>query len=676
MIHMNRKLLMLPAVFLLLAASAQGTPILSIPSVYNFPDGLRMMLGSTGLPGSSAMTVKGSTSKSSGSFTLSSTGVDTLDVSPLSGTVSAKYKKSISFSFGWADTSTAGARSGEITLGGNWADPNHDELTVEGAVLENRPLDVESIGADYAPARIMVNSKLIQTITSGGGDDTESTRVDTVKNGKITQSKNGLTVSYANPRNLIATFDAADQTADIAAKFSKTGHYEGSVDLVSSYSSKCGSSSKGLLTDGEDKSVGAKVQPVVLSYNVQVLEQRKLQVKKGTLNFGDVLKGATVSGYYVVDTKNRIADDDHLTRVLVAPGGTALGGGELIVEETEISGAGRNVPILISGTLTEYNSRLRVAGKTPVVTAEDASVGDTHKYQPLTFSYSANVGIAKLGKKKTEFGGTVLKASVLAGSTMESLSSKVDPCGTLVKNWTLAEDIGPVSSSLKSWGKWDKWGRCGWLEEMCFYKNMYGVVGSEAEIVTSTALSSDTVVSMTWRARTPGEAFSPKATTLPDPSMPSDSKWLTSDVVKIGGITSDTTYALQMTFDNRINLALDFPNGSIDEELQSLYIAQYNTTTAKWEKAGTGVGVLESLADFLAAHSNLEDVVGSWGVDPASKTDPHGIGRSWVIVAGGGSGIFAVVPEPSTLVLLAIAGISFSGYRLRQRRKSKSSNSL
>ena len=241
-------------------------------------------------------------------------------------------------------------------------------------------------------------------------------------------------------------------------------------------------------------------------------------------------------------------------------------------------------------------------------------------------------------------------------------------------------------------------------------KRLYGLVGSEATIADSTNLPTDTDVTMEWRARTKGEAdnVTNPTTKLPvkDPTTPDGADWLTSDVVKIGGIGSGSVYALQMTFDNRINEALDQGGAiatlahnsgaaaAVHAERDGLYIAEAVlttsgsvTTAAKWTKpADIALGskaelnVDMSLADFLASKLNgtttLADLVGSWGLDDAAQSPAHpygvnstGQGYSWAIVAGGGSGIFAVVPEPTSLALLITAGLGLAIYGLRRLRK-------
>ena len=74
-----------------------------------------------------------------------------------------------------------------------------------------------------------------------------------------------------------------------------------------------------------------------------------------------------------------------------------------------------------------------------------------------------------------------------------------------------------------------------------------------------------------------------------------------------------------------------------------------------------------SWANFLTANpglnsSNLNDYLGSRGVDQASNT-------VWAIIDHNSE--FAVIPEPSTLVLGGLAMLGFAGVGLRRRRQVK-----
>jgi hypothetical protein len=221
--------------------------------------------------------------------------------------------------------------------------------------------------------------------------------------------------------------------------------------------------------------------------------------------------------------------------------------------------------------------------------------------------------------------------------------------------------------------------------------NLFGVVGSEAKIVDSyyagTGTSPAGTVQMQWRARTKDEAHalvknaSGKWVTgsLPGVGLP-DPTWLTSDVVKIGGtaITADTYYVLQMTFDNRINLSFDGPTaGTIEKEWKNMYIVQLKESgnTEKWHPAeghkgtghfyteaadlggGDGVTLDDFLESAIAQGKTLNQLVGEWGVNAKTQT-------SWAIVRG--TGIFAVVPEPTVVLMLVSATLGAMTYGWRR----------
>jgi hypothetical protein len=540
-------------------------------------------------------------------------------------------------------------------------------------VVDNRVLNVTALGTLASPVRVMAKRALITTINSGvnplvDSDDT-ATRVKTVVNGKVTDGK--ATVTYASSLyqpggTVLPTFNGEGQSAGLAVTFANTGHYAGTINLapvppvpgVINWN-------RPLLGDGEDPSVGATVQPANLTYDVNVLQPRRLRTITNKLDLGNVLLGADIAANFTVTSANQNPSAEATTKVRVAPGGMSLG--QLTAAETPVAAGGAvNVPL--TGKLTNYGV-VSMSAKLPVVTGEDASVQDYSSYKGVSVKYKANVGLAKVGTGTPAFGigETVLSAKVVAGSSMTNLSSKVNPKGTLAANPTPAASVtGPWSLPTSK---------------------LYGTVGSEAMIVSSTPLASDATVTMQWRKRTPGEAH---AYGVVDPTLPSECSWLASDVVKIGGIASSVDYALQMSFDNRINLALNM-GGSLATDYPGLFLAQYNTTTSHWVKASDMVtagsyaekGVFESFSDFLAgaysAHPTLTlaDLLGSWGVDPS--TTSTGTGHSWAIVQG--SGIFAVdpdpsaagmigaVPEPSALVLMISAvAVFLLGYGIMRRR--------
>jgi hypothetical protein len=145
--------------------------------------------------------------------------------------------------------------------------------------------------------------------------------------------------------------------------------------------------------------------------------------------------------------------------------------------------------------------------------------------------------------------------------------------------------------------------------------------------------------------------------------------WLSSDVVRVGGVPADTAYAIQMTFDERINQSFD---GSAANPDNNKIVTLDAGSQAGWTNVAH-VGVQhrdESLQVFITAQIaadegwTFEDSLGAWGVDKAS-------GKAWAIVKGG-TGVFAVVPEPATIVMMLSATLGAMAYGFRRwSRKSQ-----
>ncbi len=615
-------------------------PQLALPTTFN---DLRILQGSTTKPGRSTINIV-SPGTYGTTYSLSS---PTVSVAPTTGTVPANSTTAIRINLGWNDIWTRGSRTGTLTLT-NIDDPsdlNNHTMAVSGAVVANRFLSVDAVGSGGQTTRLVKNSKYVTSIRSGSnplndGDDV-ATRVNTVATGHLSSSL--YQVGYVGTP--LSQFNDVDQSAAISLKFRRPGLYEGALDLAPR-----------MLTSGEEKAVGAAVQSAMLFYKVNVVEPRKLSAMAGRVDFGNVLRGANVVGNFVVRTTNTYADSDHTSIVKVSPGGTPLG--DLTIAETLVAN-GPTTDVPISGKFTNYWSGV-VRGVVPVVSGEDAAVQDSTQYRGLGLSYRANVGIAKLGSSPLSFNlhETILSARVFSGETLAGLSSKVDPSKTLASN------ITPAS----------------WVREPTSLSGLYGGVGSEAVIVESTELTANSTVTMQWRRRMSSEANYPGV--MPTNLQPGS--WLVSDVVKIGGISDTTAYALEMSFDNRINLAFDGPvDGAVANKFPDLFLAQLDATDSMWKNAtdlravGSEAeqGVLQSLPDFLAGHAgvSLYELQGSWGVDPV--TSSTGLGHAWAIVAGSGifavdplgSGTFSSVPEPSAWALLLSAG-AFAYLWRKQRR--------
>jgi len=558
-----------------------------------------------------------------------------------------------------------------------------EDLNYSTDVLQNRQLTVENTGptpgdtsvsttlSSVAGPVVRVMDKTPYTITISNGTsplpDSEATRIN-LKSGSLSNSD--LTVKSTTK---LAVFDGGtgeDQTVTVT--FGATGAHSGSLDLTSGKSA--------LLVNGEAVSAGAAMQSENLNYNVVALEQRKLSVVSNSVTIGtgmpttmnNVLKGSYVG--FGVKSSNASPDSSHTTSVALAG---AVGGVAFLPTAATIVSSGPNATVY---GLTQYTTGSKaVSGTVGVQTAEALSVGDTKSYSPLTFKTPVlgNVGTATLGSSaaapptQTTFGPALIgfvpsgftlgsfaaSASASGTPTYSSMSSKVNPAGTLAGGST----------------------------------NYAGPVGSEAQILTSTRVAADTLVTMAWRQRNAYESGTSSTAPAGD-SLPGV-KYLTSDVVQVGmtASTSPLVYAMQMSFNQGINTNNDHGNTALTEfNNNSLYLAQLmpasGTNPGGWQNAVLGdtltaginakTHVNDSLADFLnqklaglapgsaAADQMLASLVGSWGVDTTND-------QAWAIIDHAGT--MAVVPEPATALLLLSAGGVMLWYR-RWRRRSGCAN--
>ena len=511
-----------------------------------------------------------------------------------------------------------------------------------------------------------MKSKTASTTTTLHEEVATGTVPTFTSTGKV--AKDTTKVTALLPSGL--TFTGTGLTGTVTVTAGAVGKVTGTLDI--------GNASKSVGLKGPTKTTFAEAK---MNYWINGLEQRKLKIEKSSLKLGAVLRGANIGsradGYYNAITKNKTPESATFVTTATTP--LTLGANTLSVGTQTITGTS-DVKLGVSGRLNSYAVKWAAKGEIGVTTAEASTVGDTAAYKNLKVAVAANVGIANKIAKTDDFAkATVLNATVNEGEKMGSyhveggkfvsdysLSSKVAKSESVAMGLAFETLAVPSLVTKNAKGKVSPSG----------LKNLFGIVGSEAEIVASnvrTSVGTDAgVISMQWRMRNANES---RGKTLSG-VLPTDSsaKWLTSDVVKISGTTASDIYALQMTFDNRINVAFEgTDNGSIDKQWQSLYIGQL--TGGKWTKAATGplsaVGHYSdatSLDAFLAANSTktLAELEGSWGVDKAAQ-------KSWAIVRGGGSGIFAVVPEPATIVMIlsATLGAMTYGWRRWSRKSSE-----
>jgi len=487
---------------------------------------------------------------------------------------------------------------------------------------------------------------------------------------------NGTTTSNSAANGFSATFSS-----------SASGPVSGTAAVAGS---------TGLFT-AETLASGTPTLPTLdVPYTATVLQQR--QVSGGpafTLPSaaGGFLYGATVpapSGYTVLSS----SDSNHVTSVYVTgsanavwTGDGATTVGQVTAGQTLVNSAGTTtvpVQILLEG-LGPYSGSASLS----VVTAESASVKDPGNYAPvgLTFNvtnvgYAATGGSAQSGGAVIQTFGAPLSAPVSAGARLATFSTDASRNFTGVPLTSIVASAGNAGANSTTTG----YNGTTRLDPTNPVNDPTGTgtVGSQCDILDSTMLSTSASITMAWRSRNTVENGS--MTQSSTEQLPPGVQWLTSDVVGIAGVPQGTTYALEMSFDDSINVLLDHPAGR-PTTIAGSYLAEMVTagSVSTWVNAAlvstagslAQSGVADSLTDFLAneyaAHSQmthdevLAALAGSWGVSlPAT---PGGKGTSWAIVNNGG-GDFAVVPEPSTFALLGAGIAGLFVYRARRKLRT------
>jgi hypothetical protein len=204
-------------------------------------------------------------------------------------------------------------------------------------------------------------------------------------------------------------------------------------------------------------------------------------------------------------------------------------------------------------------------------------------------------------------------------------------------------------------------------------------------------------VSMAWRTRTAAEAIGGPA--VYSPSLLKPTTGLVSDVLSLTGITAGAEAAGGITDPFVLELAFNpalTPKGGaklaglIANKL--IYMISLNSTTGLWDRAtidenfnnkvgmlDPSYGVNESFSAYLLANptlfptgtntpatvtaAELNNVMGAWGVD---TTTTPGVDMVWSVLNHNSQ--FAVVPEPSTLVLAAFGLMGLIGLRRRMKK--------
>ena len=518
-------------------------------------------------------------------------------------------------------------------------------------------------------------------VSSTGSHDTLSDLTMNAGTATGTGVAGSFTATNSSPVLFNGTTTTGALTVSATFSNSITGPINGSVSLPGN---------TGLFT-GETLAAGSPTLPsLVVPFTATVIEPRVLQpvTGGGTANAvelpfigGGYLLGTIVSvpSGYSVTSANANPDSDHTSSVNVlgqtvnsvsTTDGTTQVGKVTASRTTFNSGGAQSIALSIE--LDNYGPTSGSAGLN-VTTAEAASVQDNTAYAPLSvFYHVADVGCAATGgvdpiNAQNQLFGAQLTGVFSAGS---HLSSRVVATGNAGSNSIASAFDGSTLSKAS----------------IVDASNVTGTVGSDCDVIGGPTLSGSSLITMAWRARNAdenGSAFvnGNTASTNWSSVLPAGVPALTSDIAEISGMPVATAFAIQISYDDRINTFLNGSSGSATAEdayLVKLVNGKWvnavsdNLTTGGFAQTAVALP-LENVYDSsgnlitegfleqqLALGHTMDDLVGSWGVDVANQ-------ESWSIVNNGG-GDFAVVPEPSTFALLSAAAAGLLAYRIRRRQ--------
>ena len=424
----------------------------------------------------------------------------------------------------------------------------------------------------------------------------------------FTASASGTGYGLSTTGNLAATNSG---NFSIANGFNSTslavGSYTGTITVTGTNSTLAGAAVNSATT--------ATVTVNVLDHSNASLNSTANQTTE-TINFGNVLVGATVpSQSFTIYNRAANTTAADTANLKLTTGFTTTGDGALTTNLSTFNGLTPNNGNTFTASLNT-SSNTTTGIKTVAMSAsqltDDSPLpgAGNNNNGALTITLDANVGNATADKSNspTSF-GIALTAPIAQNASYANLAST-------------------VMATSGSGG--------------------FGMVGSTATILAGTNSSGGSqTVSMAWRTQTLEERTSPM---------------LLSDVVQLSGMTLDGTsqtspFVLEMTYNPSL-LPLGEGSQGLWASERLIYLGWLDN--GAWVNAVSG-NFGSSNDTFVGVGPwNNDTTLGDWGVNTVNDT-------VWAVVNH--NSVFAVVPEPSTLLLLgvAIGLLGFAWWRRRSR---------
>ena len=391
---------------------------------------VRVMAGTSSTPTSLTISNSG---VDSANYTLGSSGTNAVALSSTTGTVAATSSDS-SISVGWADTATAGARSGSIAIT-NTSNPADTPaaIAVTGAVVADRVLTASNVNLGLVHAGTGATSTLTTT-----GEDYEATRLS-LAGSATTITGGGATIASSAGDATLFDSGSSSQTLNVTLA---AGTYSGNVNIA------------GLVNvDGTETASGAASPTTInVSISAQVFSGN------GTWSGG--------SGSWGTGASTNWADENG---VQAAPG--TFGVAYANTDTATFSGTGGTVTLdsavsLKSITFTNSAYTIAAGGGSLALASNSGTAtvtvsGGTASHAinaPVTVDSSSNLQVSVIGGATLTFGANVTvdsgKSLIVGDATHTGTTVLVgtnNTAGSTVINYgTLQVGDGTTASRLIS----------------------------------------------------------------------------------------------------------------------------------------------------------------------------------------------------------------------------------